>query len=114
MQEHQSTWNIPDTEQVRPSPRSLRRLLYWTVLTSMWFSMVSTCTRVTLALDGASNPADQYHGWYRFFVTFSTLSLVTTALVVASALFILWLIRRWGQTKRGSVRFCRVEETRHE
>ena len=83
-----SSWNVERTKQASSVFPSLRRVLYWTVLTSLWFTMVSTCTRVTLALDGASDPADQYHNWYTFFVSFSLISMFVSALVVVGTLLV--------------------------
>ena len=56
-------WNAERKKQDRSVADVLCRILYWTVLTALWFLMVSTCTQTQLTLDGASVPTDQYHGW---------------------------------------------------
>ena len=68
----------------------VRRTVKWSVLTALWFTMVSTCTRFTLAVDGASDPADRYHGWYTFFVSFSLISVVVSVLVIAVGILLVW------------------------
>ena len=74
-----------DTKYVK-----VRKTVKWLVLTALWFTMVSTCTRFTLAVEGASDPADQYHGWYTFFVSFSLISVVVSMLVVAVGVMLVW------------------------
>ena len=81
------------TRYVSANPRLVLR---WTVLTSLWF----TCTRGTLALDGASNPEDQYHGWYVFFSNFSAVSWAVSVVVVGAAVAILWWARSAKMSKR--------------
>ena len=68
----------------------IRKTVKWSVLTALWFTMVSTCTRFTLAADGASDPADQYHSWYTFFVSFSLISMFASALVVVVGILLVW------------------------
>ena len=73
---------------------NVRRTFKWSVLTALWFTMVSTCTRVSLAVKGASDPANCYHGWYTFFVSFSLISAVVSMLVVAVGIILIWRTRR--------------------
>ena len=81
------------------SLRLWRKALYWSVLTAMWFGMTSTCTLQQLVRDGASNPADQYHGWYSFFLTGAIVSGVATVLLIAVA--VVFLLTMHGSQREG-------------
>ena len=76
----------------------LRKVLFWSVLTALWFLMVSSCSRITLGWEGHADPTDQFHGWYRFFVSLQLVSLIVSTILAAFGFFV------WRKTRQRRTR----------